>query len=168
MHKLDLSADRVRHLFDYCAESGVVTRKVTVGRRGMVGQVVGCLTRKGYLCVRIDGNFYMLHRVIFLHMTGRWPRYQIDHANGAKSDNRWANLREATQAQNSQNVKPHVDSSSGKLGVSWHKEHQKWRASIGINGRHEHLGYFTAKEEAQLAYVAAKKSMHPFQPTLRS
>lgn len=36
-------------------------------------------------------------------MTGDWPKDQIDHINRIKSDDRWENLREATQSQNSYN-----------------------------------------------------------------
>ena len=162
-----LTQSRVHELFDYNPDTGVVTRKIKVGQRGQAGAVVGCLTKKGYLSVRIDGKFYLLHRVIFLHAYGRMPKLQIDHMNGVKNDNRLANLREATESQNSQNVKAHADSSSGFLGVSWKAQSRKWRASIGIDGRHKHLGYFSSKEDAQLAYAAAKRELHSFQPTVR-
>jgi hypothetical protein len=34
---------------------------------------------------------------------GRWPEHDIDHRNGVRDDNRLENLREATNAQNTQN-----------------------------------------------------------------
>lgn len=162
-----LTQDRLAELFSYNPDTGSVTRKITVGRRGPAGKVVGCLTNKGYLSVRIDGNFYLLHRVIFMIAHGRMPIAQIDHINGNKIDNRICNLREANELQNSQNVKAHADSSSGLLGVSWHEGHGKWRASIGIDGSHKHLGYFTSKEAGHQAYKSAKMLLHKFQPTVR-
>lgn len=167
MAELSLTQDRLRELFEYDAETGVVIRKITVGKRGKAGSVVGCLTQKGYLSLRIDGRFFLLHRVIFMYVHGRMPAEQIDHINGVKTDNRIANLREATEPENSQNVKAHRDNSSGLLGVSWRKSRGKWRASIGIDGSHKHLGYFDSKHEAHEAYKAAKAELHRFQPTVR-
>jgi hypothetical protein len=167
MAESSLTQTRVRELFEYDATTGVVTRRITVGRRGPAGAVVGCLTAKGYLSVRIDGRFFLLHRVIFLYVHGRMPAAQIDHRNGIKTDNRLTNLREATEPENSQNVKAHRDSSSGLLGVSWRESSRKWRASIGINGTHKHLGYFDSKADAHRAYVEAKRELHRFQPTVR-
>ncbi len=159
--------ERVLELFSYNESTGVVTRRITVGRRGKAGSLVGCLTKKGYLSVRIDGRFYLLHRVIFMYVYGRMPEQQIDHINGIKTDNRICNLREATESQNSQNVKSHADSTSGLLGVSWRGSLGKWRASIGVDGIHKHLGYFSSKESAYDAYKIAKNELHKFQPTVR-
>ena len=44
------------------------------------------------------------------------------------------------------------------LGVSWHKQHKKFRATCGINGKSKHLGYFDTSEEASHAYIKAKYS----------
>jgi hypothetical protein len=54
-------------------------------------------------------------------MAGKWPAAGIDHINGNKSDNRWLNLREATQSQNMTNTGNRADNSSGYKGVCWHK-----------------------------------------------
>lgn len=162
-----LTQARLRELFVYDPDTGIVTRKITVGKRGKAGAIVGCLTQKGYLSLRVDGRFYLLHRVIFMYVHGRMPEQQIDHVNGVKTDNRISNLREANEHENSQNVKVHRDSSSGLLGVSWRASLKKWRASIGLDGSHKHLGYFHSKDEAYQAYCAAKRELHSFQPTVR-
>ena len=41
-------------------------------------------------------------------------------------------------------------------GVSWHKNLQKWRAYIFLNGKQKHLGLFEDEEEAHLTYKNAK------------
>lgn len=167
MAEYSLTHSRLRELFEYDADTGIMIRRITVGRRGPAGAIVGCLTKKGYLSLRVDGQFFLLHRVIFMYVHGKMPAAQIDHINGVKTDNRIANLREATEHENSQNVKVHRDNSSGLLGVSWRASNGKWRASIGIDGWHKHLGYFDSKDVAYQAYKAAKRALHKFQPVVR-
>lgn len=75
-------------------------------------------TSRGYLEVRLHKRKYSAHRLAFFYQTGRWPT-QVDHINQVKTDNRWCNLREATQGQNNANVK--VRSSTGYKGVTLRK-----------------------------------------------
>lgn len=58
---------------------------------------------KGYLKGRIDGKELKAHRVVWAHYHGRWPSGVIDHINRDRSDNRLANLRDVTSAQNAMN-----------------------------------------------------------------
>jgi HNH endonuclease len=44
----------------------------------------------------------------------------MDHVNGDRADNRWCNLREATQSQNQANTSMRADNISGYKGVCWH------------------------------------------------
>ena len=88
-------------------------------------------------------------------MTGAWPKDQIDHVNGDRSDNRFCNLREATNSQNQANRRCEATSTSGVKGVSWDRRCRRWQAQISINGKPKHLGGFTSKEEAARAYAAA-------------
>jgi len=44
------------------------------------------------------------------------------------------------------------------VGVDFHKVSGKFRASLAINGKQKHLGYFTTPEEAFFAYKAAKEA----------
>ena len=92
---------------------------------------------------------------------GEHPKGDIDHINGIKDDNRIENLRDVSKSVNLQNRKQAPKhSSSGVLGVSWHEDCQKWRASIKIQGKKKYLGLFTSKEEAHQVYVAAKRQFH--------
>lgn len=93
----------------------------------------------------------------FLHtfLTG-WPL--VDHANGNGLDNRRANLRPATPAQNLANARPRGGASSFK-GVTWRADRRQWRARITASGRRHQLGYFKTEVAAALAYDVAARTM---------
>lgn len=95
-------------------------------------------------------------------MTGEWPAHQIDHEDTDKSNNRWVNLRVATNAQNKQNIrKARSDNKCGLLGVC--RDGGRWRAQIKVLYRNKHLGSFASPEQAHAAYLEAKARLHPFQ-----
>jgi hypothetical protein len=155
-------AERLRTQFHCSAETGVFTRLVTRGTT-RAGDVAGHVNSFGYRCIQLDGREYRAHRLVWLYVNGTWPNGQLDHINGIKDDNRICNLREATTAQNQQNLRrPRSDNTSGYLGVTWDKRRGKWRAQIGTNGAIRHRGYFTTPEDAHQAYVQAKRELHPF------
>jgi hypothetical protein len=117
---------------------------------------------------RIEGKQHtvQMHREI-LGLT-RGDKRKGDHENGDTLDNRRENLRVATNAQNGANrVRLDPRNASGFLGVTWHKTHQKWAASIKVNGTSRHLGYFTDPKEAAQAYnIAAQKHFGEFASNL--
>jgi hypothetical protein len=80
--------------------------------------------------------------------------YVIDHINGNGLDNRRANLRLATVAQNAWNSKKR-NPRSGYKGVWFAADKGLWRAAIVCHGRRIHLGYFKDKIAAAKAYDAA-------------
>ena len=163
----ELTQSRLRELLHYCPERGVFTWIVAAGRRVRVGDVAGYAKPDGYRQIMVNGKQYYAHRLARLYMTGAWPKDQIDHINGVTGDNRWANLREATHAQNQQNMAISSANKSGYMGVSWHGKAGNWQAQIKISGRNKHLGYFTSPEDAHAAYLVAKANLHTFQPKPR-
>jgi ribosomal protein L22 len=73
----------------------------------------------------------------------------VDHINGNKCDNRKANLRFVTKAQNSQNSrKPRA--TSGFIGVSSYNGYHA--AYIKIFGKRRHLGMFKDPIDAAKRY----------------
>jgi len=100
---------------------------------------------------------YFMHRQIM-----RVPDGMVcDHINGNGLDNRKANLRPGTYAQNSWNrAKTKVKSYSKYKGVSMRKKDRKWEAQICVNGKRIHLGRFKNQIEAAKAYDAAAKKYH--------
>lgn len=119
----------------------------------------------GYRTVCIQWEAYKEHRLIWLLVTGGWPRTGLDHVNGVKDDNRFDNLREADQSENGQNIAAPCTNTSGFIGVSPSKG--KWAATITLKGKKYHLGYFNTPEEASQAYLSKKAEIHQFQPQPR-
>jgi len=118
----------------------------------------------------------LMHRQIFENLllasstknpkprTQNYPRYLsdsyvIDHINGNGLDNRRANLRLATVAQNAWNSKKR-NPRSGYKGVWFAADKGLWRASIVCHGRRIHLGYFKDKMAAARAYDAAARKYY--------
>jgi len=119
---------------------------------------------RGYVQLTINQFNYLAHRLAWLYVNGEWPSEQIDHIDTDKSNNRWANLREATASENQQNQRsaPKSKESSRLLGVSWSKASRKWTAQIKLNGKKIYLGLFDSEQAAHEAYVAAKREIHAF------
>lgn len=96
------------------------------------GYKSGVLWRKGLLA----------HRVAWVLAHGEWPQHDIDHINHNRTDNRLANLRCVSRAENARNVSIRKDSGSKRIGVNWDKRINKWCAVGTRNGRTTHLGSF--------------------------
>lgn len=157
-----LTQARVKELFDYNPLVGDLVRKIGVANH-RAGEVAGKAMPKGYIQVRIDTISYLGHRVIFLWMTGEWPKHEIDHIDHNTGNNRWTNLREATRSENMKNQFIKITNTSGRIGVSWNKAHEEWQARIHFEGRNVHLGYFDDFEDACIARSKAeiKYGFHP-------
>jgi hypothetical protein len=85
----------------------------------------------------------------------------IDHINHDGMDDRSANLRAATLAQNMRNRKKISRSCSSKYkGIHWFKRYRKWSASIRYENKRIFLGYFENEIDAAKAYDAAALKYH--------
>ena len=105
---------------------------------------------KRYAKIGIAGRSYQCHIVAWAWMTGRWPKRTIDHINSDKLDNRWANLRLATQQQQTWNRKRRHGAKSPYIGI-WRTLEGRWAATCSK----EYLGNFDTAEEAAEAYRRA-------------
>lgn len=88
------------------------------------------------------------------------PESSIDHINSNVSDNRIANLREATTAQNQFNTKIRADNSSGEKGVCWNKRERKWQVALYAKGKRVFWGLYQNKEDAISAVRTAREKHH--------
>jgi hypothetical protein len=159
MAKIDITAQRVRELYDYNPDTGIFTTLPRPGTRAKTGSNPSGKMKAGYVRIAINRVMLLAHRVAWLHYYGEWPKQLIDHINGIKDDNRIANLRDVSDTINAQNIRKPRDGRSGILGVNINA-YGKISASIKYEGKHRHLGFFSSVEEARDAYLREKRLHH--------
>lgn len=141
------------------------------GREAITGS-----TTDGYRQGKIIGYSVRAHRLAWAIAHGEWPQFQIDHLNGNRSDNRLANLRQVTNAENMQNQFRSPRNTSGATGVRKCARTGKWRAEIKTSGKRHSLGYFedfgaavAARKDAERRFGFSARhgavAMQPGQPT---
>lgn len=147
-----LTHARLKEVLSYNQETGHFTWLVSPTNCVPAGSIAGHVITRGYRIIGICGKKFRAHRLAFFHMTGKWPTDQVDHINGCKSDNRWSNLRPATNSQNGLNKKP--GGASRFKGVSWHRGAKKWQSQAKVDGKSFYLGLFKEEKSAADAYAA--------------
>jgi hypothetical protein len=162
--RTELSADYIRSILAYDPLTGEFRWRHRDDRpkwwnTHYAGKIAGTIDANGYRRICIDnGCRHLGQRLAWLIMTALWPINEIDHKNTDNGDNRWDNLREATEAQNKRNRRMLVRNASGLKGVCAHKG--KWQATIYAEGINYYLGRFDTPKAAHNAYCAAAKQLH--------
>jgi HNH endonuclease/AP2 domain len=150
-----LTRRRLKEVLHYDPATGDFTR--------LTGRFAGTLVRKrnqdGRIQVKIDGRYYLTARLVFLWKTGRLPKKLVDHRDVDPTNDRWENLRHATNAQNCRNTRRYSNNTTGFKGVSFHKRDRKFQANIRKDGRLRFLGSFATGELAHEAYKKAAKKL---------
>jgi len=149
---------RASSLLCYEASTGEFRWRVSRGNLRS-GAIAGTLDSYGYVQIKIDGVLILAHRLAWLLTVGDPPPF-LDHINGDRSDNRFANLRPATRRQNAGNRKPNRGTKTGLKGVRKVAGCSTFRAVIGGSKDRQHLGTFPTAEEAHAAYVAAARARY--------
>lgn len=144
----------LKEIITYDPDTGFVKWKQTgKGRKIKPPNISdGVLELEGYVSMQIKRKRYKVHRLIWLYMTGDWPKDQIDHINRNPTDNRWCNLREVTCQQNQFN--------RNSKGYYLDKKTGKYDSMIFVNGKSLYLGRYETAQEAKKAYLEAKYKFH--------
>lgn len=156
-----LTQELLRELIEYSPDTGVFVWRRRDGARPewnnrYAGHVAGYFRPDGYVILSFYKQRYLAHRVAWLYVHGHWPADEIDHADGDPSNNRLANLREATAQQNNRNRAPNRTTGSGIKGVGWYRVTKRWMAQIKVNRKKIWLGYHVRFEDAVAARRAAE------------
>lgn len=153
-----LSHTRLLEILDYSLETGEFKWKVSLSNRVKVGDLANNISpTTGQVRIRIDGKLYSGNRLAWFYVTKEWPSLLIDHEDRNPSNNKWKNLRLATNAQNSSN---YLGRNGKTKGVYFCKQTKKYRASIMAEGITHRLGRFKTEEEAITAYKVASVLYH--------
>lgn len=146
---------RLHELFTY--DNGLLKWNINIATHIPKGTIAGTKMKKGYIRIKVDGEYYVAHRLIWVyhhnHIDGD---IQIDHINQIKDDNRIENLRLATNSTNQYNKPISNKNKSGVIGV-WHDEKaSKWIAYIWKDNKEIRLGSFYNKTDAIIARLQAE------------
>lgn len=116
-----LTAEKLKELLNYDKNTGVFTWRVAVSNKIKVGQIAGSVQKvHKYIMVGIGGYYYYAHRLAWLYTYGCFPdgdRWQIDHIDGDRSNNRIENLKTVPPSENGKNQKMKSNNTSGVTGV---------------------------------------------------
>ena len=146
--------ETLRKLLDYDEVTGEVIWKQRASTRRRPGDVAGGVSSGKYARIGIEGQQYLLHRIIWKLYTGEEPGY-IDHLNGNKLDNRICNLNSTTSSQNNFNRSKNYRNTSGHRGVTLIRRNLKKRWLVQLSKKH--IGHFATFEEAVEARLQAER-----------
>jgi HNH endonuclease len=155
-----IGAEELRSKISYNPLTGEF-RWIKVLHKRKKGEIAGCKNiHTGYWYIHICGSNWLAHRLAWLYMTGEQPPKYIDHKNGQPDDNRWENLRAATQSQNIASGRFLNKKSGLPRGVFFRKDRPTpYRAQIRCGDKEIYIGAFNTVEEAASAYTAKSREL---------
>jgi len=175
----ELTHDRVRDLFDYNPEQGLLIWKERpledfktegawkIWNTRYSGEVFGYtyntnkigktpdIRRKGTINTVKD---YLHYRLVWIYHNKKIPK-MLDHIDRNSLNDSIENLRPTNYMYNNRNISIPSNNTSGVIGIGFCKKNNKWKARLTIKGREIHLGLFTniesaikARKEAEIKY----------------
>lgn len=158
MKKVKLNYSRAKELFNYDPDTGKLYWKKSTSNRVHAGTEAGNVfgTRIKYMQTSVDGVKMLVHRIAWLLMTGKMPKFEIGHEDGDGLNNKWMNLKDVTSSENNQNLSKRSDNSSGFTGVARHSTSTKWVAQAQLKGKYIYGGMFEKIEDA----VEARRTLN--------
>jgi hypothetical protein len=134
--------------FNYNPETGIIINKFN--------KIITAKDKNGYIKIYIQNQNkrYQLYGHQFAwYCTYKEVINTIDHIDGNTSNNTIINLRSVTLNGNQWNRKT-------AKGYSFSNSRNEYQASIRINNKAIHLGWYKKECEAKQAYVQAKEKYH--------
>lgn len=101
----------------------------------------------------------LLHRALLGLEHG--DHTEVDHISRDTLDNRRANLRTGTHADNMQNKRSYAGSTSPHRGVSWSASKGKWEVNVQVDGHLTYVGAFVSETAAAEAAQTTRRRLMP-------
>lgn len=157
---ISITHAKLKKLIHYDPNTGELKRLTSFRGPSVNSKQIGSVTNKGYLYIRLGSKDRVLAQVlIWFYMTGVWPDKLVDHKDKNKLNNRWDNLRLATNSESTANRGLNKKNKLGVPGVSYVPSLGKYRARIGKDYKAIWLGTFDTIEEASSAYQKAREEL---------
>jgi hypothetical protein len=132
MAKKYLTQEQIKELWYYKEGELYTIKSSGLARKDTIA---GTVNGKGYRHIRRLGEFYLVHRLIWIYFNGEIDDdLDIDHINRIKLDNRIENLRLVNQSINQHNTGIPSNNISGVKGVYWNPIQKIWMASKVTDG----------------------------------
>lgn len=150
--------------FDYDPATGILKNKVS-GHGIVIGARAGVFAYRDRAHtipkdrrLAVCRKTYVEQNIIWLWMTGTWPKHEVDHVDHDPFNNKWANLREAEDSENNANRR----SPNRKVGrLKWVTQRRgKYEAQVQWRRKHYHVGVFPTEQEAHDAAYAVARRLH--------
>lgn len=158
----------IRTLVRYNKRTGVLTwksrerswfksdRQYKIWNKRYAGKRVGYQDGVGRWRGTILGREFLLARVAWFLVKGKWPRLEIDHKNRKCWDDRWLNLREFSRIEQCRNQSLRANNSSGATGVM-RLGPRRWKARIKVDYKYISLGTYRTRRAAIYARANAER-----------
>jgi len=104
----------------------------------------------------IDGRVYQSSHLAVLYITGKHPKAEILHEDGANTNDKYSNLVPTDRRIDGLRERTSSRNTSGTIGVFFSKNRQKWVARITHKKIRYELGMFKCKAKAAAARKAAE------------
>lgn len=147
---MSLTREELLTQFEYNKEIGMFRR---IAVRDCHGNLSKCDyviegTNGCYKRVSINGNRYLLHKLVFLYVDGFYPDDEVDHIDGNMLNNKYNNLRYVGKRLNRFNLRKYKNNSTGFSGISI--KNGKYYCLVQKDKKRYFRGYFETLEEAVL------------------
>lgn len=165
------SREHLLECFSYDPDTGSLTwrirpRKHFITQRAwntrnarFAGKEAGHIQKSASRIVGFDYHLYLAHRIIWKMTTGEEPPETIDHRDRNPNNNRWKNLRPATEAEQKWNTRKRF-SFTGRRSVMVDKRDGRIYAQLTVKGVRYNLGTFATIAEAGNAVDDLRHELH--------
>lgn len=157
LRKSGVSHETIRELFDYDAETGLLSRKASKRPQFLMATKAND-GRDGYVRHYALNGYYLAHHIIWFWWYGEHFVNFIDHIDGDRANNRIENLRDVSHRVNCWNT-TRARKGAGLIGAALQKN-GRYLARIKVVDRQVVIGTFTTEQESHEAYMEVKSLIH--------